>query len=170
MAGTTSEGAIKATIGKSAADATLTEKGKGTVEVRAVGSDYYIKADKAFWAAQVNPAAAAVLGSKWVKVPTAAAATFKSFLNMDAVSKDSFTPNGTVTKGAPTSVGGRQALPLSDNDGTMYVALEGKPYPLKVENTKGTNKETVLFTNWDAPVTIVAPPASQTVDLSKLTG
>src|SRR6185436_14491277 len=90
MAGTTAEGALKATIGKTAADVTLTEPDKGTVEVKFVGSDYYIKADKAFWAGQVNPSAAAMLGGKWVKVPTTAAATFKSFLNLDSVSKDSF--------------------------------------------------------------------------------
>lgn len=170
MTGTTSEGAIVATIAKAGADVRITMPGTGAVQVRAVGSAYYMKADKTFWASQVNPAAAAMLAGKWVKVPTSAAASFKSFLNLGDVSKDSFTPTGTVTKGAPTTVAGQPALPLTDSDGTLYVALAGKPYPLKIVNTKGDTTGTIVFSRWNAAVTIPPPPAAQVVDITKLTG
>ena len=170
MAGTTSDGAMVATIGKTGADVQVTVPGKGVVQVRAVQSAYYIKADKAFWASETNPAAAAMLAGKWVKVPTSAADSFKSFLNLQDLSKDAFTPTGTVTKGAPTTVAGQQALPLTDADGTLYVALQGQPYPVKVVNTKGDSTGTIVFSNWNVAVTIPAPPPSQVVDITKITG
>jgi hypothetical protein len=49
------------------------------------------------------------------------------------------------------------------------VALDGKPYPLRIESLPGAQDGgKVEFLDYDEPFTLKAPPASQTIDISKL--
>ena len=81
-------------------------------------------------------------------------------LTIDAL----LSPEGTVTKGEVTTVAGQPALSLTSSlGGTLYVALVGEPYPLKLVNEE---KGEMAFTEFDAEVTIEAPPADQVLDLN----
>jgi hypothetical protein len=48
--------------------------------------------------------------------------------------------------------------------GTVYVAAQGTPYPLRL--VKGSNR--VDFTQWNSATIPPLPPANQVIDLSKL--
>jgi hypothetical protein len=77
-----------------------------------------------------------------------------------------------VTKGKPKTIDGKQAITLtsgtSSDEGALYVATEGEPYPLRIESTKGEGK--VDFTGYGDPVKIEAPPSDLVVDVTKLPG
>jgi hypothetical protein len=50
----------------------------------------------------------------------------------------------------------------------LYVALDGKPYPLRIRSLPGAKEPgTVEFLDYDEPFTLQAPPASQTIDMSE---
>jgi hypothetical protein len=71
----------------------------------------------------------------------------------------------SVVKGKVTTVNGQQALPLTDTSkgGTLYVTDTATPQVLQIVNTKAGNSGKITF-NVGAPVTVTAPPASQTID------
>ncbi len=76
-------------------------------------------------------------------------------------------PEGSVTKGEITTVNGQPAITLSDSDGKLNIALQGKPYPLDLTDAKGNKIE---FSDFDASVTITAPPAADVVDAAAFLG
>lgn len=50
----------------------------------------------------------------------------------------------------------------------LYVALDGKPYPLRIQSLPDVKEPgTVEFLDYDEPFTLKAPPASQTIDISE---
>ncbi|MEU3687184.1 hypothetical protein [Streptomyces narbonensis] len=51
---------------------------------------------------------------------------------------------------------------------TVSVSQEGKPYILKMVKTGGEEPGSMTLSDFDKPVDVVVPPASETVDLSKL--
>jgi hypothetical protein len=52
--------------------------------------------------------------------------------------------------------------------GVLYVALDRKPYPLRVQSLPGAKEPgTVEFLDYDEPFRLKAPPASQTIDMSE---
>ncbi|MFE1908656.1 hypothetical protein ACFW96_34100 [Streptomyces gardneri] len=53
---------------------------------------------------------------------------------------------------------------------TVSVSQEGKPYILKMVKTGGEEPGSMTLSDFDKPVDVVVPPASETVDLSKLGG
>ncbi|WP_144385367.1 hypothetical protein [Streptomyces sp. SAJ15] len=74
------------------------------------------------------------------------------------------------TKGDATEVDGKKAIAIkgTDNDGepmTLYIATEGKPYPLKAEQ-QGKEKATILYSGWDEKVTPQKPSATETVEIT----
>ncbi|WP_354637698.1 hypothetical protein [Kitasatospora camelliae] len=55
----------------------------------------------------------------------------------------------------------------SPNAGTdLYIATEGKPFPVKLTRPVGPTAGTASFSDFDAPVTVTEPPADQVVDLA----
>ncbi|MEU3750796.1 MULTISPECIES: hypothetical protein [Streptomyces] len=51
---------------------------------------------------------------------------------------------------------------------TVSVSQEGKPYILKMVKTGGEEPGSMTLSDFDEPVEVAVPPASETVDLSKL--
>jgi len=152
------------------ATGTIELNGK-TVEVTVVGDNVYLKADGDFWEKFGGPAVAALVKDRWLVAPvsTPAFAQFTSFTKMDdffqGVLGDT---SSSLEKGDETTVNGTSAIALTDpsKDGTLYVATEGEPFPLKIEGEGGQGA--INFTDWNDAFDIETP--EDALDVSKLPG
>jgi hypothetical protein len=150
---------------------TLTIDGK-TVEVLRVGATTYLRGDEAFWRASTgNPEAGKLLKGKYLAFPTSNAA-FKdlaTFTDIKAMGAEF----GTVTnpkKGSRKTVRGIDTIGLIDpspDGGTLYVALQGKPYPMRTESARSG---AIDYLDYNQTVPLTKPPADQVIDISKLGG
>lgn len=77
-------------------------------------------------------------------------------------------------KGKPTVHEGTRVLPVIKKAGqatqTLYVAIKGKHYPVKLTTTIDRESSTLLLSNFDKPVPSRTPPRDKTVDISVLEG
>jgi hypothetical protein len=141
-----------------------------------IGSTLYIQADESFWRSQTGSAEGAkLLAGKYLKasMSDASFAELGTFTNLAGVAKDILATDGPLTKGARKTVNGIPAISLVDNGkdgGTMYVALQGPPLPLRLDApATGTDDQGSLeFIEYGRPVQLTAPPANLTIDTSKL--
>ena len=145
---------------------------KGTINLGVVKLDIvqvdgaaYVKAGDDFWKtflpAQQQATLLPMVSNKYVKIPAASAKSF------DFSAKEILKPEGTVTKGEPTTINGTSAITLLDGDkGKLFVATTGEPYPLQMVS----DGNTIDFTEVGAAVTITAPSAAEVFDLSAFTG
>jgi hypothetical protein len=134
-----------------------------------LGDTAYISGSPAFYRSLGGAAAAQLFNGKWLKASASAGefASFKQLANMRQLIDTTLASQGTLVKGATTTVGGQQAIAVTDGakDGTLYVATTGKPYPLQISKG-GSESGKIVFDRWNQPVTITAPADS--VDLSEL--
>lgn len=143
------------------------------------GKNLYMKADAGFWKAKGGPrggAVAATLAGKWVKLPAKAvdSGDLSGFCTTSGLLDGLTDGDGALVKGHPTTVAGQPVLPIiqtaSDETTTFYVAATGLPYLVKVSTPDGSDPATGTFTDFGKPAHINRPPASETLDLSVLTG
>ncbi|MFJ6698291.1 hypothetical protein ACIQM4_19775 [Streptomyces sp. NPDC091272] len=180
---------------KSTADFAVDTKGncQGTnttqdakAEMLRVDGSTFIKGNEQYWAAAVKQQgggakeqkATAAYKDKWVKLPPAEAKALQGGCDKDAViallDRDKTERQG-MTRGQDTQVDGKQAAVLQKKSAqggsiTMYVAAEGEPYILKVEEKGGKVPATTTFSDYDKPVEAKAPPAGEIVDPQKEKG
>jgi len=153
---------------------TLTLRG-GSVRITRIGRRVYMKGSTAFWTAIGGPAAAKLLTDRWLKASTSAPgiAAMIKFTDLDALMSDLFkdVPNASLRKGHETLTDGRRAITVTmtgPDGGVLYVALDGKPYPLRIRSLPGAKEPgTIEFLDYEEPLTLRAPPASQTIDMSE---
>jgi hypothetical protein len=143
------------------------------LEIIGIGNDVYIKAPDDFWASQVPAAQAstvlALIKGKYVKVDGKNASF--SELTDNFKPENLLKPEGTVSKGDTKTIDGTPAIALVDSKGgsKLYVATVGDPVPLSIEDSS-TSGGTIQFKEYNVPVTITAPDASQVFDLKALMG
>lgn len=145
--------------------------GANTIQLVATTTDVYMKAGKAFWTSNGNAATAELVGDRWVKAPitNASFSGLADFTNFDSSLSGILKPSGTLTKGTEGSVNGQPAVPLvSSADGQLWIATTGDPLPIQIDGK--TAGESVVFSEWNTPVTVTVPAAADTVDFSKLGG
>lgn len=140
-----------------------------TFKVIIDGGNAYISGSDAFYRKLGGAAAAQLLAGKWLKISTSTPefASFGSLTNMRKLLDTVLVGHGSLEKGSTSTVGGQQAIAVKDTTrgGSLYVATNGKPYPLQI--TKGGSEAgTINFDKWDEPVSISAP--SNSVNLSEL--
>lgn len=159
-------------IKKNAGEGRLTLDG-GLLDVVRIGTTSYFRGDaKALQASGASAAQAALVAGKWIKGSSSSGAfqSFSSFLDLNQLMNNVLAPSGSVTVGKSSTVNGVKTVALVDHGssgGTLYVALQGKPLPVKIVNT-GASGGTATFDDYDKDVTIKAP--SGAVDLSQLAG
>ncbi|WP_186319199.1 hypothetical protein [Streptomyces sp. SAJ15] len=152
---------------------------EGSFELIKLSDKVWMKPDETFWKTQAGSdgaAAAELFKGKWVHGST----SDEMFKDMTDVcdlagfqqSLDTDDSDDKMTKGTLVTVDGNKVIPVngksSDGDPmTLYVAAEGKPYPLKIVQ-KGTESGSIELTDWDKPVPTTTPPADQVVDMAKL--
>ncbi|WP_369146387.1 hypothetical protein [Streptomyces sp. R44] len=161
----------------------------GTAELRRLDKVTYMKGDEAFWRASMasqgmpEPAISATLElikGRWLKISPGQAGSqdlggvcdLKSLLA--DVGKDKEQRSG-LTRGPDGKVDGKPVATLvkkktGGETTTASVSLTGKPYILKMVKTGGDEPGAIVFSDYDKPVVVKAPPADETVDLSKLDG
>lgn len=134
-----------------------------------VGNTAYISGSPAFYRSLGGSAAAQLFKGKWLKASAATGefASFKQLADMRQLIDTTLAAQGTLVKGATTTVNGQPVIAITDSakDGNLYVASTGKPYPVQIAKG-GSESGTIVFSNWNQPVTITAP--SNAVDLSEL--
>jgi hypothetical protein len=149
----------------------------GSLRITRIGQRVYMKGNAAFWTATTGSAAAAELfADRWLKGSPSQSemADLIRFTDLDALMtvllKD--IPDERVRKGRERQTDDRRAITITmtgPDGGVLYVALDGKPYPLRLQSLQGAKEPaTVEFLDYDERVTLKAPPASQTIDMSKL--
>ncbi|MFB7610231.1 hypothetical protein [Streptomyces gardneri] len=85
------------------------------------------------------------------------------------VKKETGEETGTeTTEPETTEPGTTEPEPAKPETTTVSVSQEGKPYILKMVKTGGEEPGSMTLSDFDKPVDVVVPPASETVDLSKL--
>lgn len=173
LSGTQSGTRLDLTIGKNTATGTVTEGGL-TAQLLAAGGTTYVKGDKAFWDNASGAGSGDRLAGKWVVAgPTSGAGTagLDAFTDVGRMVDTILTPGGTVTKAGVTTLGGHRVVALTDSaDGTtLYVALDGPPYPVRIETAVPTT-DPPSFSAWNVPATIQPPPPADVVDPAKSAG
>src|SRR5262245_52435673 len=155
---------------------TLTLQG-GSIRITRIGQQVYMKGNAAFWTATVGSAAAELFADRWLKGSPSQAGMggLIRFTNLNALMTDLFkdVPDERLRKGRERQADGRRAITVTmagSDGGVLYVALDGKPYPLRLQSLPGAREPgTVEFLDYDERITLKASPASQTIDMSELT-
>jgi hypothetical protein len=154
---------------------TLTVQG-GSVQIIRIGRQAYMKGGTAFWTAAAGSAAAELLAGRYLKMPTSEPemAALISFTDVDGLMTELFkdTRDEDLRKGREKQTDDRRAITVTmtgADGGILYVALDGKPYPLRIESLPDAkDRGNVVFLDYDEPFALEAPPTSQTIDISKL--
>lgn len=133
-----------------------------TAKLISVGNYVYINGAESFWQAFAGPTIAQKLAGKWLKAP--AVGNFSSIAhltNMRILFNQTFSSHGTLAKGDTTTVRGQKVVALRDttNGGTLYVATTGQPYPVEITKEGGKSSGTVIFDEFNQPVSL-SPPAN----------
>lgn len=165
---------------------TMSMNGEGKADLVKSGTTFYMKYDEKFLRAQSEGSSkvetdgvVAMLAGKWTKMSTTGpeAKDTADFCDLDsalAEFKDTRSRAGSnVTRGAATTVGGVPAVLVTEKDGkdtyTMYVASKGKPYLLRVDSKSATDPGTIVFSDYDKPVS-ARKPRGEILDLDVLGG
>ena len=74
-----------------------------------------------------------------------------------------------LVKGATTTIAGQSALQLRDtsSSSSAYVTISASPKFLRFSGS-GSSSGQLDFSDYNAPVTLTPPPASETIDGSKI--
>lgn len=158
--------ALNLSLTQTGAQGTLAS-GPSSQEYVATDGTIYLKGDDQF-NQQVAGSNASKLTGKWVSVP-ADSQEAGSLANLSSIPKffsDLLTPASAPTKVDPKEINGVRCVGLKSQNGTMWVAMTGEPYPIAIESE--TEQGAVNLSEWNAPVTIAAPPADQVVPYSEV--
>ncbi|MFD6418610.1 hypothetical protein [Streptomyces sp. NPDC060194] len=146
-----------------------------TYELLRVGEDLFLKADAEFWASDDKPsetdeAAAGKLEDKYVRVPEGDPAykRLRFFTERETLLDGLLTLHGTKAKGERTKVDGVRTIEVSGDKGaggSFDVALEGTPFPLRVE--RGGDAGTIGLADWGEPLRLEPPAEDETLDYGK---
>ncbi|WP_405387420.1 hypothetical protein OG596_05385 [Streptomyces sp. NBC_01102] len=161
--------------------------GKGRVEIVKRGDEVWVKPDADFWENQVPVGGTtfeAILAGRYMKGeasdsrlrPVVKACDLDTFREL--VTDNAGTTGGTLTRGTPSTVGGTRTIPVTrsgegdrkDDRLTVYVATEGKHYPVRITVRSETSDAAVALSRFDTPVPTATPSPQDTVDVNALLG
>ena len=150
--------------------------GGDEVKLVVTADKVYMQGDESFYRSIGGSAAAKLLGDRWLSVDADSpqGEDFAGFGDFDSF-VDSFLDPGEVTKGDTGEIDGTPAIALEDTEteedeaGELWVATEGEPYPLQV-NEKGSDTQKVTLSKHGDEVDVTPPPADDVIDLDDLRG
>jgi hypothetical protein len=138
-----------------------------TVEVRNVGYNSYVRGAAGFYTAFAGspPAQARRKADRWLILSPAddTSSLIVDVTDMRRLVSDTMQLQGTARKGNETSADGQRTIAVINSDpsglnySTVYVATVGKPYPIRISGTPGTEAADVHFAAWNEPVKVRAP-------------
>jgi hypothetical protein len=125
----------------------------------------YMQAPPAVWEKAGAPASAAQqLQGKWLRTPaTGQFASVASLTDINALFTQLLTQHGKALKrGGVSTVAGQKVVAVKSDQGTLYVAASGKPYPVEIVKP-GSDGGKIDFDRFNQAVTLSAP--TNTVNL-----
>jgi hypothetical protein len=156
--------------------------GEGKVDLIQTGDTMYMRYDEAFLRAQSKgepkaetDAVVDMMAGKWTKMAAtgADAEGAPDFCDLDELLGDADDVKSDATRGKTTTVDGTPAIVLHEKDGKdrykLYVATEGKPYLLRMDNTNAGDRTTLTFSDYEKPVP-AKKPSGDILDLDELAG
>lgn len=148
---------------------TMTVEGT-TIQLLITDQEFYMRADGDSWTTLAGDAAAgALLADRWVLVPTAEEdfAEVAFFADWDTFVNELFSVEGTLSKGDVEEIDGVDTVAIiEDGGGTMWIAIEGDPLPIRGDDGEGD----VFDLEWGVDVDITLPEADEVIDLSDVIG
>ncbi|GAA2466036.1 hypothetical protein [Streptomyces macrosporus] len=157
----------------------VSAKGGPRFELLRVDEDLYLKANADFWVHQeqgdkepseTDLAAARKLEGKYVKVPPddPAYKQLSGFTDKDVLLDGLLVLQGKRETGDRGEVEGVRTIEVraaQGNGGVLSVALDGRPYPLRLE--RGGDAGVVELLEWDKEFTLRAPQQEEVVDYGR---
>jgi hypothetical protein len=152
---------LKLVPGKGAVGS-MTQDG-ATVKLVINGQQVYLNGGAGFWKKIGGAAAAEKLTGRWIKGPSSEFGGLADELEIDTLLKGLLDNHGGLAKGAGATVDGQKVISVVDRSkgGTLYVAADGKPYPIEVTSS-GSSGGKLTFDDFNAPVTITPPAGAKT--------
>lgn len=152
---------------------TLAEPGLGSLQILEIGSSVWMLPSQTFLkkSGASDPAVLNILNGKWLRLK-AGSSGFSSLASICTPSAlASHLPSSSATglaKGGITTFHAQRVLKIKDTTeaGYLYVSDTAKPELITFVEP-GSGGDTVTFSDWNAPVTLTPPPASQILDGSK---
>ncbi|OKJ99738.1 hypothetical protein AMK26_27465 [Streptomyces sp. CB03234] len=179
-----SDGPVKAFMAldtKGQCAGTISMGPTGTAELIRTGKVAYMRFDEAFLREQnkggspeETEAVLKMLKGRWVKtdVTDPEAKDSLEMCELDTMLAEFETGINSAQRGEETTVNGKKALILTEKDGDatykIYVATEGEPYLLKIEQKGGEEPGTMSFLDYNKPVPAKQPAAKDILDLKEL--
>jgi hypothetical protein len=157
------------TVGADGCTGTVGLGGQGSVVLLRIGGTLWMKPDDQFWKSVLAaaPADLPAVEGKYVRLSPKGPATssFGAFCYLSQLASQVSGGENQLVKGQTATIGGQPALQLKDTRqaGSAYVTISPTPEFLQTGDTGGH----VDFTDYNAPLALTAPPASQTVAGSK---
>jgi hypothetical protein len=145
----------------------MSESGLG-FQLVALNNTAYLNGTPAFWRHFGGTAAEQLFKGKWLKAPmTGSFASLAELTDIHRLVQGLLSNHGTLTKGAETTINGHKVIPITDSTrgGTLYVATEGKPYPIELSKS-GSDGGRIDFDRFNESVPLSAP--ANAIDISKL--
>jgi hypothetical protein len=136
-------------------------------QVIVVNHAVYINGSDSFWRHFGGSAAAQLFHGKWLRGPTTGQlASVAALADLQALFNKLLSHQGTLTKGATSTVDGQKVVAVRDSSGgTLYVATTGNPYPIEVSKS-GSVGGRVIFDRYSQAVS--ASPPAKSIDITKL--
>lgn len=153
------------TVGAHGCQGTVGLGGQGSLILVRIGSTVWMKPDDQFWKSSLAgaPAELSAVEGKYVRLSAKGPATtsFGAFCSLSQLAGQVGGAGNQLVKGQTATIGGQPALQLKDTTqaGSAYVTISASPEFLQTGDTGGH----VDFTDYNAPLALTAPPASQTV-------
>src|SRR5579884_2189525 len=141
----------------------LSITGHGTkVDIVRSGTSVYIRAPGSFYrSVGASKAAGQLLDGRWLKAPvsTPQFGDFSQLTDLNKFVALALKPQGTVTKGAQTTIDGQKVIGLQDSKGrgVLYVATTGTPYAVEFKGVGGESG-TLKLTDWGSAHAPKPPP------------
>ena len=161
------------TLGTQGCTGTLGIKGEGSFRLLKIGKKFWIKPDNKFWkyaaGGAASPAVMQIVGGKYIE-PSGKDSSLKEIGAFCSPSQFAsfFDPAQMtgMTKGVTTTVSGQPALQIKDTGDTAsaYVTMSAKPQFLRLDAGSSGRFD---FTDYNVPMNLVPPPASETLDGAK---
>ncbi|MFD3536188.1 hypothetical protein [Streptomyces sp. NPDC058664] len=151
-----------------------------TFELLRIGDALYLKADAGFWAhdaeggggpTEADEQAADKLDDMYVKVPQGDPSykQLRGFTDMRLLLGGLIGLHGEKVKGDRDRIGGIRTVKVKGGEGgeggTLDVALDGSPYPLRF--ARGGGAGVVVLSEWNKEFPLVAPSKEETLDYGK---
>lgn len=139
-------------------------------ELTVIGDDVYLKGSEQFYEQIGGRAAVTLLSGKWLQVPTTDEdfGSIAQIADMERLLNEALDPDADrLTKGEVEEVGGQSAIGITADDGTLFVATEGEPFPLELRGDE-TRPGSISFSDWNEPAELTAPDPDEVVDIGEL--